>query len=291
MKECPLTKQPTKIYCEKPPATYYVSKQIGLIFQGEPPSVEKMQSYAEKEYSTGVYQKYVDAAPLKKEMFRKRISPIQQRIKGGRLLDVGCSSGFFLETALESGFDAFGIEFSKEAIAQAKPEIQKRITCADVNEWVREKKQTFDVIVAFDLIEHTQDPLLFLQNLKKMLSPNGWIVISTPDIGHFLRYLMRSHWPMLQPLQHTYLFSKKAMLKAFEMTGLENIHIQNATKTLSLDYLMGQIQQNNPLLSKLYRLLSRLLPKKLMLKPFSVNIGEMLAFAQNTPTKGDNESK
>ena len=77
-------------------------------------------------------------------------------------------------------------------------------------------------------------------------------MLATPDTGHFLRYLMRSHWPMLQPLQHMYLFSKKAMRKALEITGFNNIFIQNANKTLSLQYLMGQVKMNNPLLAKMY---------------------------------------
>ena len=287
--KCPLSDETAYFYCSKPPSTYYISKQTGLIFQDEMPHVHDMKEYADAEYSSGLYKDYVSAVALKYATFKKRAELIRQRIGSGRLLDVGCSSGFFLETALQYGFDAHGIEFSKVAIALAKPEIRERITHGDINAWTGDYKQKFDVIVAFDIIEHAQNPLHFLQNLRKMLSPEGWLVITTPDTGHFLRYLMRSHWPMLQPLQHTYLFSKKAMRRTLDITGFTNIHVQNANKTLSLEYLMGQIRLNNPLLSKIYRTFSLLLPKAIQKKPFSVNIGEMFVFSQNSNLKSSQD--
>lgn len=283
--KCPLSNENAHFYCNKPPATYYISKNTGLIFQKQAPTIQAMKTYADAEYVSGVYQEYASATSLKYETFKRRAELIRKRVGSGRLLDVGCSCGFFLETSLQYGFDAYGIEFSKEAIALAKPEIRKRISCGDVNKWQPDKGDKFDVIVAFDIIEHTQDPLQFLCNLRQMLSNNGWLIVTTPDTGHFLRYLMRSHWPMLQPLQHTYLFSKKALHKALEITGFRHIHIQNADKTLSLDYLMNQLKANNPLLSKIYRTFSLLLPESLRNKAFSVNIGEMLSFSQNSELK------
>lgn len=244
------------------------------------PSVHEMAVYVDSEYQSGLYKDYVEASALKYETFRRRIELIRKYVDGSRLLDVGCASGFFIEMALKYGFDAYGVELSKQAIALAKPEVGGRITNGDVNLLHVRNEQKFDVVVAFDIIEHTHDPIKFLQDIRDVLSPQGWLVLTTPDTGHFLRYLMGSHWPMLQPLQHTYLFSKKAMQKALETAGFNKIHIQNADKTLTLEYLMGQIRINNPLLTKMYRVLSHLLPMAIRKRPISVNIGEMLVFCQ-----------
>jgi len=70
------------------------------------------------------------------------------------------------------------------------------------------------------------------------------------------------------------------MRKTLEMAGYENIQIQNAHKTLTLEYLMGQIRVYNPWLAKTYRAFSLLLPRAIRAKPFSVNIGEMLVFCK-----------
>lgn len=278
--KCPISGGPANFYCNKPPVDYYISKRNGLIFQREIPTPEEMVAYADNEYESGLYKNYVLAADLKYKTFEKRIELIKKYVSGGRLLDVGCSSGFFIETAIKHGFDAYGMEFSKQAIKQAKPEIQDRITNGDINLIRESGKGEFDIIVAFDVIEHTHDPVRFLIDLQEVLSPGGWLILSTPDTGHFLRYLMGSRWPMLQPLQHTFLFSKQAMQKALDLSGYNILQVQNSYKTLTLEYLAGQISLYNPLLTRFYKILSPFLPGFICNQPFSVNIGEMLVVGQ-----------
>ncbi len=279
---CPLSGGPARLYCRKPPSEYYLSERLGLIYQRAAPSVARMEQYADEEYKSGVYKDYTSAGELKRATFERRLRRLEALgVTKGRLLDVGCACGFFIEAALAHGFDAQGVEFSREAIAAAREDIRGRITQGDVNALRARDTEPFDVIVAFDIIEHTQAPLVFLEELRGMLRPGGWLVLATPDTGHFLRYLMGSRWPMLQPLQHTYLFSKKAMRFALEKTGFEDIRLSNADKSLQLDYLAEQIRIHNPTLHRAYRLIAPLLPASLRQRTFAVNIGEMLAFARN----------
>jgi len=279
---CSVTGEEARFYCRKPPADYYITEDTGLIFVKDLPDVNAMAGYANDEYSSGLYRKYSQAAQFKHATFERRIRLIQNLgIREGRLLDVGCACGFFLETALTHGFDAWGVEFSKEAVALSRSDIQPRITLGDVNSLDQRSENKFDVIVAFDIIEHTQNPLRFLNDLRHLLRPGGYLALSTPDTGHFLRYLMGSRWPMLQPLQHTFLFSKRAMREVLQKSGFRNIRVRNADKSLSPDYLIDQIRQHNPLLERLYQLASRLIPKRIRTKAYAINIGEMFAFAQN----------
>jgi 2-polyprenyl-3-methyl-5-hydroxy-6-metoxy-1,4-benzoquinol methylase len=268
-------------YCDKPPSEYLICKKCGLIFQKEIPSIEAMSEHAESQYSSGLYKEYVGAASLKYETFKQRIALIKEKANGGRLLDVGCSSGFFIEVASQNGFDAYGVELSSKAISFANENIRERITQGDVNLLRQIGNNSFDVVVAFDIIEHTHDPLLFLRNIKDLLRPGGCLVLSTPDTEHYLRLIMGSRWPMLQPLQHTYLFSKKAIGRALEMTGYHDLRIANAYKVLSIEYLIGQIRHYNPLLFHSYRAARILIPEILRKKPFSLNIGEILVLCHS----------
>lgn len=277
---CPLSGRDAKFYCRKPPADYYLTEGLGLIYQKEVPTVAQMAAYADTQYAAGAYKDYAAAAPLKIDTFRRRIRLLKELGAGGRLLDVGSACGFFIEAALENDFDAYGIEFSKEAVALAKPEIQKRITIGDVNLLRERGGEQFDVVVAFDIIEHTQNPVQFLEEIGQILRPGGWLMLATPDTGHFLRYVMGSRWPMLQPMQHTYLFSKAAMHLALQKAGYENIGVRNADKSLTLDYLLDQLRLYNPWITGAYQALAPLLPRALRQKSFAVNIGEMLASAQ-----------
>ena len=281
----PLTGHPARLYCRKPQAEYYIAD--GLIYQKTPPTVEQMAAYAEREYSTGVYKDYIAAAPLKTATFRRRIKRLKKLGTKGRLLDVGCGCGFFIQVALEEGFDAYGIDFSHAARAAAAEEIQPRITIGDVNSLRRRGEEPFDVVVAFDIIEHSQNPLQFLREIRSVLRPDGWLMLSTPDTDHFLRFVMRTRWPMLQPMQHTHLFSKRAMQSALEKAGYRNISLRKADKTLTLDYVLEQVRVHNPWLTRIYRTLAPLLPRALHRKAFTVNIGEFLAFAQPQMDAGE----
>jgi 2-polyprenyl-3-methyl-5-hydroxy-6-metoxy-1,4-benzoquinol methylase len=172
------------------------------------------------------------------------------------------------------------VEFTPGAIAAASPEIRSRIF-EGVLETMPDSGP-FDVVSAFDLIEHVPDPRGFLGRCRGLLKPGGAIMISTPDTGHVLRYLMRSRWPMLQPMQHLFLFSSEAMERALAAEGFENIRVETAYKTLSIEYLINQIKPLNPVLSQALDILSRAMPASVLSKYRRFNIGEISAVARRS---------
>src|SRR5581483_1544562 len=98
-------------------ATYYICPDCGVIFQHPTPPPASMVSYADAEYEHGLYREYVDAREMKLDHFRHRLKQLSSRIRKGRLLDVGCACGYFMEVGASAGFDVYGLEFSKAAIA------------------------------------------------------------------------------------------------------------------------------------------------------------------------------
>lgn len=240
-----------------------------------------MVEYANKEYAAGgVYKAYVQARDLKMATFRHRMSAIQKVATGKRLLDVGCACGYLIDVALESGDDAYGIEFSEAAIALASEAARPRIIQGDVNQLDTSHQGIYDVITAFDILEHTQAPNEFLTSLRTLLAPGGLLVIATPDTGHVLRVLMGTHWPNLQPNQHTFLFSRRSIQLALEQAGYQEIHVTGAVKVLTPEYLAEQLRIHTPLITNSYRAISRFLPERLRQLAVGVNISEMMAFAR-----------
>jgi SAM-dependent methyltransferase len=263
-----------------PPAVYYGCPVCETLFQHPMPTSQQMHEYVESEYASGVYNSYVGAANLKAMTFAARASAIAKRARGGRLLDVGASAGFFVEQALSAGFDAYGIELAGEAVAKASPRVRDRMTVADVNALALGGVEPFDVITAFDLIEHVFDPVAFLREIRRVARPGALIVITTPDAGHVLRYVLRARWPMFQPMQHTVLFSRRGLRLALSEAGYDDVEIGPATKTLTADYLAGQVQMYLPLAIRAYRAAARVVPEKLRTSPVNVNIGELMAYAR-----------
>lgn len=278
---CPINNLPSKYYAAKGRAVYFIEPKDGIIFQSELPTVAEMEIFNQNEYKAGRYRAYFEMSHLKKRTSEQRLSYIQKYGKaGGALLDVGCSVGFFLEVSQDSGFEVKGVELSSEAISIAKESVRDKISHADANEHISKYGACYEVVTAFDIIEHTQNPVAFLSDLFNALNYDGVVAITSPDTDHFLRYVMGSNWSMLQPMQHTFLFSKRSIKAMLIAAGFEDVVVMPAKKTLTLNYLFGQLSQTNPVLSKLYSYAAKLIPSWIGDAPMDVNIGEFFAIAR-----------
>jgi 2-polyprenyl-3-methyl-5-hydroxy-6-metoxy-1,4-benzoquinol methylase len=262
-------------YCRRQEANYFICRSCALIFQHPLPTGDSMVAWADEEYASGAYRDYVEARPMKIRHFEDRLADIGDRVRPGRLLDVGCSCGYFLEVAASRGFEVHGVEFSRNAIAAASPTVRDRIVQGTLENLPIDG--LFDVVSAFDLIEHVPEPRALLRRCASLLKPGGTLLLSTPDTGHFLRFVMRSRWPMLQPMQHLFLFSRRALARTLQTEGFEDVSVDTAYKTLSADYLINQIKPLNPLLSGTLDTLTRVVPATVLRKYRRVNIGEILA--------------
>jgi 2-polyprenyl-3-methyl-5-hydroxy-6-metoxy-1,4-benzoquinol methylase len=281
---CLICSTSTRFHCTKGKGkgvgTYYRCTRCETIFLDPMPSAEAMQAYVNEEYAHGAYAANVKARHLKEATFSARAKQIYARQPGGRLLDVGASAGFFVEQAVARGFDAYGLEISPIAIEAAAPAIRPRMRVGDANVLAADGVEKYDVVTAFDIIEHTYDPAAFIRTLRALLHDNGLLVVSTPDTGHFLRRVMGASWPMLQPLQHTVLFSRRSLTGVLREAGFSQISMTNAYKVLTADYLAGQVGALSPAIERAYNLATPVLPVALRRHPVSINIGEMMAFGR-----------
>lgn len=85
---------------------------------------------------------------------------------------------------------------------------------------------------------------------------------------------------MLQPMQHTFLFSTRAIKAMLVKAGFEDVVVLSAKKTLTLNYLFGQLSQTNPVISQFYKYVSRLIPSSIGDFPVEINIGEFFAMGR-----------
>jgi SAM-dependent methyltransferase len=239
-----------------------------------------MISYVNTQYEKGHYSDYVMAREMKLDHFRWRMDRMRPYLKPGRLLDVGCSCGYFLEVAAGEGYEIAGLEFSSSAIATADVSVRPCIRQASVEELSQQQGSRYDAVTAFDLIEHLDQPRDFLAAVHSLLSPGGTLALSTPDVRHWLRYLMRSRWPMLQPMQHLTLFSAKSLRCALEAAGFEVALSEAAHKTVSFAYLIDQIRDLNPAVSAGLRTIGKVMPRSTMSRYHHINIGELLVIAR-----------
>lgn len=100
----------------------------------------------------------------------------------GRLLDIGCAIGQFLQYAREKGLEAEGLEIDKRCVEYAA-----RQGIAGVKEGVfdddyaAKHEASYDAISMFDVLEHVEDPVRTLAGIKRALKPGGHVLLCVPN--------------------------------------------------------------------------------------------------------------
>lgn len=159
----------------------------------------------------------------------------------GRLLDVGCYTGLFVESAQQIGYDAYGIEPSHAAVAHAHKRGLDSVVQGTVDQMGSHyKDDSFDVITMFDVIEHVTNPLETIQMVKKKLAPGGLLVISTPDFSSVLSRVQKSSWHAIV-LQHLYYFSKQNLIRLVEQVGFTTSATKRLTRYFSVAFLVSSV--------------------------------------------------
>ncbi|NQT21326.1 MAG: methyltransferase domain-containing protein [Planctomycetes bacterium] len=152
--------------------------------------------------------------------------------KAGRLLDVGCGLGFFLEKV--SGFpqwDAFGCEVSRPAVEFARTKLGlANIICGRI-EKTDLPEGSFDIITLWDVIEHIPQPDQFLSCLMPLLKDDGFLFAHTPNIRiqlpkAKLKKLLsgsnrRLHY--LEARDHANIYSRTTLATVLERNGLPHV--------------------------------------------------------------------
>lgn len=138
-------------------------------------------------------------------------------IGAGRLLDVGCATGRFLQQMAAVGWRVSGIELDAEAAAKA------RMVTADVRLGdpadLSLPRASFDLITAFHVVEHLPDPCRAVGNMLEWLSPGGLLVIEVPNVGGWGGALFGRHWSGLDFPRHLTHFTPATMRALVEQCG------------------------------------------------------------------------
>lgn len=145
---------------------------------------------------------------------------------GGALLDVGCSTGQFLDKARTAGFAASGVEFSAASQQFAAAHFGLAVERGSIHDSGL-PPESQDVLTMFDVIEHVPDPAADIAAAWRLLKPGGWFVISTPNIdGLFPRLSYKlahrlDYWPHPEPPYHLFQFSIRTLSAMLEKVGFE----------------------------------------------------------------------
>lgn len=137
-----------------------------------------------------------------------------------QFLDIGCATGKLLEYLRdEKGLSVYGVEVCGESVEYGRENRNLRIFHGTLQQ-AGFPGEIFDVVHASHVIEHIGDPAAFMEEIRRILKPGGYAIISTPNIDGFQSKIFNERWRSAIP-DHMVLFSKRTLARLFNHTGFQ----------------------------------------------------------------------
>lgn len=163
---------------------------------------------------------------------RRALTHVPER---GRIMEIGCGNGFFLEKALALGFrEAWGVEPSLEAVELAPERVRGTIK---TGLYTRESfpADQFDTVCAFQILDHAPDPAALVEACHEHLRPGGIALFINHDCGALSARLLGELSPIVD-VEHTVLFDQRTMRRLFEACGFRVVEVFSVRNRYPIHY-------------------------------------------------------
>lgn len=148
----------------------------------------------------------------------KNVLPADKNIK---ILDVACGNGYFIYFLQKQGYvNSAGIDLGHEQLESASKAGVKNLLKADLFEYLPQHLQSFDLIVANDIIEHLKkdEVLKFLDCIYASLKPNGQAIIATANAGSLF-----GSKAMYIDFTHEQIFTPTSISQVMRICGFKDV--------------------------------------------------------------------
>ncbi len=167
------------------------------------------------------YRNYGAQEATLRSTFRGLLAGMRRRgLTGGRLLEVGCAFGFFLDEARTDFDRRVGTDYSPAALERAHGRADELVLGGPGEV---PAGGGFDCAACIHVVEHVYQPVPWLAAIRERLVPGGWLVVATPDAGAFWRPLMGRAWPFYKAPEHVTFFSRPTLERALLAAGLVDV--------------------------------------------------------------------
>ena len=220
-----------------PPLSIIRCKQCHLLYMSPRPSAIARSEMAGGKLPPSLRSydhqspNYVSVSLSRAELFKKRWQWFDTFMtRGSFVLDIGCSSGIFLEIGKKKGYRTFGIEVDIEGLRNSTRNHQRVVQA--IAEEIPFSGATFHLVHAHHVFEHLADPLQAAKETFRVLRPGGFLFIEVPNqLGNVM--FRRDRWfhripqrpRTIRSIHHLYFFTKKTIARLTREAGFEIVTI------------------------------------------------------------------
>jgi 2-polyprenyl-3-methyl-5-hydroxy-6-metoxy-1,4-benzoquinol methylase len=233
---CPLcTSTEVKYTFKKRGLPFFKCAQCRFVFQHNNDNPNFQNNLSDFETA---YLNYFEPSGADKKNHNSLLQWIQKNKPGAgcQLLDIGSGSGKFVNFMNTKGYKSFGIEPSVPVYNHFLTTNSVSECTTVINYINKAPGNSFDIITAFDVLEHIKDPVEFLTGIVSLLHRDSLLFISTPDVGSFHRKISGKYWHYFNKYHFSF-FSKETLRLAAKKAGLELVNVSHRSRYFQLKYI------------------------------------------------------
>ena len=173
----------------------------------------------------------------------------------GRLLDVGCHVGTFIELAEQAGYDVEGVEPSRWAAKRAEERVRGTVRLGVVED-APLPEGAYDVVTMWDVIEHLPDPASTLRAVHSALRPGGVFAVTTMDVEALFPRVAGRCWPWYMQMHLVY-FSRRTLGELLRRCGFEVVEVSRHRRIVRVSYAVSRLGTYSRTAERVARALTR----------------------------------
>jgi 2-polyprenyl-3-methyl-5-hydroxy-6-metoxy-1,4-benzoquinol methylase len=188
------------------------------------PATEELAAYYPEDYEAHVGTRRQQLGWLHRTVYlygiQKRHRAIMRYIPPGRLLDIGCATGAFLDNMRERGWEVAGIEPSVRAATYAREELGLDVQNTAL-ETAQLESESFDLVTMWNVLEHLSDPQRALHRIRETLRVGGLLVFAIPNVESYAVRLFGKYWAGYDIPRHLFVFPRATLERMVQVAGFE----------------------------------------------------------------------
>jgi SAM-dependent methyltransferase len=212
---------PDRLHGRQEPYTLVRCPACSLVWLSNPPKPAEMHRHY-----TDAYHRLISAGGQNSpERWRDRSAALTQWKRTGALLDLGCSSGSFLEFMGSESWKLYGVEMSAEGARTAEGRSNAQVFAGDILD-APFPRESFDVITCFDVLEHLYEPRRVMARVGEWLKPGGIFYVLVPNVDSAEARVFGSYWHGLELPRHLFHYSPASLKFLAESAGLREVSLE-----------------------------------------------------------------